>query len=118
MTETRHSHGTVRHDHEGGEVPHKHWPGDPRLTEQQEKTLRGSGGGASAAFGFGTGLLVIGALALLDAQGNHGACGSALVQMANPQACQQAGMIWTAGMLAVIVGITLIIAGAILRAKS
>ena len=113
--ETRHSHGSVRHDHEGGEVSHKHWPGDPRLTEEQEKTL--GGGGASAAFSFGTILIVFGGLLWLWQSGNHSACSSVLVQAANPGPCQLAGAAWDLGVLGIVVGVALIIVGAILRGK-
>jgi hypothetical protein len=49
-----------------------------------------SSSAASAAFGFGTVLLVLGALAVLWQNSNHSACGSALVQAVSQSACQEA----------------------------
>src|ERR1039458_4790183 len=65
MTETRHSHGGVQHDHEGGEIPHGH--SDPPSREPEHRP----GNGASAAFGFGTVLAVFGGLGMLWQSNNH-----------------------------------------------
>jgi hypothetical protein len=112
MTETRHSHGGVQHDHEGGEIPHGH--SDPPSREPEHRP----GNGASAAFGFGTVLAVFGGLGMLWQSNNHSACSSVLVQAVSQSACQQASAVWTLGIISLVLGTVLLIIGAILRGKS
>lgn len=103
--DTRHSHGTMRHDHPGGNLPHDHGNG-------------GTDRAASVAFGVGTTMVVLGGLGTLAQQSNHTACNSTLVQVSNPQQCQTTSYLWTGAILMLVIGIVLIIVGAIMRAKS
>ena len=73
---------------------------------------------ASVAFSVGTIFIVFGALGMLWTSNNHSACSSVLVQAANQSLCQDANVFWTFGVLGVVVGIALIIVGAILRGRS
>jgi hypothetical protein len=112
MTETRHYHGDIWHDHDGGEEPHTHKPGDRNLIGPRPAS---SGAGASAAFGIGAALVLLGALCLLVTSGNHSACSS--VWAAGAQQCGEVNAVWTLGMLGVVIGVVLLIVGAILRGK-
>lgn len=111
MTETRHSHGTMRHDHEGGDIPHDHKLGDPPLPPPHRR--EGDG-----LLGVGLALIILGALAMFWQSANHSACNSGLVQALAAQSCAEVSFIWTGGLLALIVGAICAIIGAILLAKS
>ena len=108
--ETRHRHGTIDHDHEGGAEPHNHKPGDPLFAGPPGNPYRGE-----AMLGTGILIAVIGGAVLAWQSNNHSACNSALVQATSPQACQLAQFIWTLGGIGLLVGITMIIAGTIRR---
>ena len=99
--ETRHSHGELKHDHAGGSNPHDH-----------------GGNGGSVAFSFGTICIVLGALGFLVSSGRRSACSSVLVQAVNQGTCSTVSTIWTLSALGLVVGIALLIVGAILRGKS
>lgn len=101
-----HYHGQTWHDHPGGNETHTHL-----------EPSGGSSNGASAAFSFGTISSFFGALGLVLTENNHSACNSVLVQAASPSACSEVNAIWTLGIIGLVLGIVLIIAGAILRSK-
>jgi hypothetical protein len=110
-TETRHYHGPAWHDHPGGNETHTH------ADRRDDPNYRPSGHGASAAFSFGTVFIVFGALGLVLTQNSHSACNSVLVQAASPSACSEANAIWTLGIIGLVLGLVLIIVGAILRSR-
>jgi hypothetical protein len=120
MTETRHYHGGVGHDHPGGDVSHEH-PGTPvpgfSGLPHGVPPAPSSSNSASTAFTFGTILIVFGGLGVLWQNTNHSACGSVLVQVAAQSQCSEANDVWTLGVLGVVVGVALLIIGAILRSK-
>jgi hypothetical protein len=122
MNDTRHSHGGVGHDHPGGDVSHDHpgpeWPGFSGLPHGVPPAPRSSSNPASAAFSFGTILIVLGGLGLLVESNNHSACGSVLVQALSQSQCQQANAVWTLGVVGLVIGVALLIVGAILRSRS
>jgi hypothetical protein len=111
VTETRHYHGNIWHDHDGGDEPHTHKLGDRNLIGPRPDS---SGGGASAAFGFGTVALVIGILLAAVEQSNHDVCSSGMAL----GSCQGPDGIWTIGVALAAIGVVLLIVGAILRGKS
>jgi heme/copper-type cytochrome/quinol oxidase subunit 2 len=78
-------------------------------------THHDGGHGASAAFGFGTALIFFGALGMLVESSDHSACSTAWA--AGVQQCESINEIWTLGIIALVVGVVLIIVGAILRTK-
>ena len=108
--DTRHSHGGVWHDHEGGGVRHDH-EGLP--VSGTRNPYRGE-----AMLAIGVAIAVLGGIALLWQSGNHSACGSVLVQGTSQGSCQTDNFIWTAGLIGLIVGVALLIAGAIMRSRS
>jgi len=106
--DTRHSHGTMHHDHDGGELPHNHKLGDPALTGPRSPSPHSGG---VVCIPFGIVLAFFGGVAMLWQSNNHSACGSALVQMASPSACQVANLVWTGGILLLVLGAVLILIG-------
>ena len=75
------------------------------------------GSGASAAFIAGIVLAVLGGLAMAWQSGNHSACGSVLVQVFAQSQCSDVDTIWTTGVVGLVLGVGLIITGAILRGR-
>jgi hypothetical protein len=103
--ENRHSHGDLRHSHPGGNVPHDHdvpvrnpYRGEAMLTT-----------GIIAA--------ILGGASLMWQSSDHSACGSMLVRAASPEGCQTADWVWTLGAIGLVLGVALIIAGAIMRSR-
>ena len=122
MIETRHSHSGNWHDHPDGGLPHDHGyrtPHDPAAEPRRQRPPGlPRGNGASAAFGFGTVFIVFGAIGMLVASNSHAACNSVLVQAASQSGCPEANAVWTLGIIGLVLGVVLIIVGAILRGKS
>ena len=119
--DTRHYHGSIGHDHTDGNLPHNHTPGEkkwqtgfPKGTVPAGKT---SDNGASAAFSVGTALIILGGLGMLFTSSSHSACSDVLVQAVDNQ-CGEINLVWTLGILGLVVGLVLIIVGAILRSNA
>jgi hypothetical protein len=72
---------------------------------------------ASAAFSIGTILAFFGGLGLVVFQNGHTECNSVLVQAFNQGTCQEISAVWTLGIIGLVVGMVLIIVGAILRSR-
>jgi len=108
----RHYHGGVLHDHPGGDIPHDH-------PDPNGRPGRGIGAdlGFSAALGCGVFSAAIGVIAVLLESNNHSACNSGLVQAFAPQQCQTDNLIWTAGVIGIVVGIALLIGALIVRSR-
>jgi hypothetical protein len=109
MTGTGHSHGGTWHDHEGGHVRHDH----EGLPVSGSSPYRGE-----AMLGVGILIAIIGGIALLWKSGDHSACGSVLVRAGAPAQCQTADFVWTLGIVGLVLGVGLAIAGAILRSRT
>lgn len=62
-------------------------------------------------------IAVVGGIALAWQSNNHSACGSVLVQAAAHDSCSTANLIWTAGLIGLVLGVALIIAGAVRRSR-
>ena len=77
----------------------------------------GRGSGASAVFVLGAALAVIGGIAMAWQSGNHSACNSVLVQVFAQSQCSDVDTIWTTGVVGLVLGVGLIITGAILRGR-
>lgn len=107
--DTRHSHGAIRHDHPGGNIPHEHNPGDPLYSEPRHP----GGYGSAVSAGTGIAVAILGGLGMLAESSNHSACSSALIQSLDPGQCQAVNLIWTGSLLAVIAGAVLTLAAAI-----
>jgi hypothetical protein len=95
------------------DVPHNH---GPVLNDPPQGRERHTGEGA--AFVFGWVLVVVGGLAVLLENSNHSACSSVFVQAGSQGLCAEDGDIWTLGAIGIVVGVALLIVGAILRSKS
>jgi hypothetical protein len=71
------------------------------------------GAGQATAIGFGIAAMLFGALGVWIENANHSECGSAIVGALAQSGCQQVSLIWTGGILLLILGAVLVIAGAI-----
>lgn len=109
--ETRHSHGSrLHHDHEYGDIPHDH-QGSER-TSGATTTAPDHG---KTMFDWGFVIAILGGLALLDSSRAETACSNILVRASAVNACGNADLEWTAGLVGLLLGIGLIIAGSIMR---
>jgi hypothetical protein len=106
---TRHSHGGIWHEHPSGHVRHDH-----------EGMVPGGGSPfrGEAMLGIGVLIAVVGGIAMLWKSGNHSACASVLVRAGAPGPCSEADLAWTAGIVGLVLGVGLVIAGAIMRSRA
>ena len=102
-----HYHGNFVHDHDGGDAPHDHAPPDTRSPYRGEAMLV-----------WGILIAIFGGVGLLWQASPHSACGNVLVRAAATEACSEADLIWTAGLIGLILGVALFIAGAVMRSRS
>jgi hypothetical protein len=65
----------------------------------------------------GLGLIGLGGLALLLESPSHSACSSGLVQLAEPNTCTSASVVWTIGLLGLVLGIVLVLIAVIVGGK-
>jgi hypothetical protein len=71
-----------------------------------------------ASIGIGILIAVLGGLGMLLESNDHTVCGSVLVQATAQAHCSTVNLIWTAGLIGLVLGVALIIAGAIMRSRS
>lgn len=88
--------------------------------ELAARAKRYGGLGAELASGspgmLGLGLIGLGGLALLLESPSHSACSSGLVQLAEPNTCTSASVVWTIGLLGLVLGIVLVLIAVIVWA--
>ncbi len=108
--DTRHYHGTILHDHERGHLRHDH--------EGMPVSGTGSPFRGEAGIGLGVLIAVVGGIGMLWKSNDHSACGSVLVQATAQSQCSEANFVWTAGIIGLVLGVAMIIAGAIMQSRS
>jgi len=106
---TRHSHCGIWHEHESGHLRHDH----EGLSVGGGSPYRGE-----AMLGIGIAVAIAGGIAMLWKSNDHSACSSVLVQAGAPGQCSEANLIWTLGIIGLVLGVGLVIAGAILRSRT
>lgn len=78
-------------------------------------THEDSGWGPEIAFGISAILLVLGTVGVLLTSSNHSTCSSLLVQAINQNQCRVVSIVWSFGVIMLVAGLVLILAGAVMR---
>lgn len=110
--DTGHYHGGILHAHPGGNIPHDHL--DPN-----DRPGRGLGAdlGFAAVLGCGIFGVIIGVLGVLLESNNHSACNSGMVQAVSQQQCQTANLVWTGGLIVLVLSIVVLLGAVIVRRR-
>jgi len=106
---TRHGHGGIWHEHPGGHVRHDH----EGMAIGGASPYRGE-----ALLGVGVIIAVIGGIVMAWKSSDHSACASVLVRAGASGSCSVADFAWTAGIVGMVIGVGLVIAGAIMRSRA